>query len=116
MRTMEDVSGEDLDWFWREWLYGTDSFDAGPRRPLGRRRAGRRSCPEQRRRSSSRSTVEFTFTDGTTERAQIPVEAWMVGDQAAARIPLNGRTVRSARLDPDGLLPDTDRANDTATM
>ncbi len=26
-RTMEDASGEDLDWFWREWFYGTDACD-----------------------------------------------------------------------------------------
>lgn len=26
-RTMEDVSGEDLDWFWRGWFYGIDPCD-----------------------------------------------------------------------------------------
>jgi hypothetical protein len=26
-RTMEDASGEDLDWFWRGWFYGTDVTD-----------------------------------------------------------------------------------------
>lgn len=26
-RTMEDASGEDLDWFWRGWFYGTDACD-----------------------------------------------------------------------------------------
>lgn len=26
-RTMEDASGEDLDWFWRGWFYGTDATD-----------------------------------------------------------------------------------------
>ena len=26
-RTMEDASGEDLDWFWRGWFYGTDAVD-----------------------------------------------------------------------------------------
>src|SRR6185295_10382047 len=26
-RTMEDASGEDLDWFWRGWFYGTDAWD-----------------------------------------------------------------------------------------
>ncbi|MCB9231821.1 MAG: M1 family metallopeptidase [Bacteroidia bacterium] len=26
-RTMEDVSGVDLDWFWRAWFYGTDEVD-----------------------------------------------------------------------------------------
>ncbi|MGZ8537636.1 MAG: M1 family peptidase, partial [Flavisolibacter sp.] len=26
-RTIEDASGEDLDWFWRGWFYGTDAVD-----------------------------------------------------------------------------------------
>ena len=26
-RTMEDASGQDLDWFWRGWFYGTDHTD-----------------------------------------------------------------------------------------
>jgi hypothetical protein len=26
-RTMEDASGEDLDWFWRGWFFGTDPCD-----------------------------------------------------------------------------------------
>ncbi len=26
-RTLEDASGEDLDWFWRGWFYGTDACD-----------------------------------------------------------------------------------------
>jgi len=26
-RTMEDASGEDLDWFWRGWFYNTDPID-----------------------------------------------------------------------------------------
>ncbi|MGV3527925.1 MAG: M1 family metallopeptidase [Flavisolibacter sp.] len=26
-RTMEDASGEDLDWFWRGWFYGTEATD-----------------------------------------------------------------------------------------
>ncbi len=26
-RTLEDASGEDLDWFWRGWFYGTDPCD-----------------------------------------------------------------------------------------
>lgn len=26
-RTIEDATGEDLDWFWRGWFYGTDAVD-----------------------------------------------------------------------------------------
>ena len=115
IRTMEDVSGEDLDWFWRGWLYGTDSFDAavtglsadGPTAAALVTNTGELVFP---------ITVEFAFSDGTTERATVPVEAFYTTDDAAARVPLNGRTLVSARTDPDGLLPDTDRANDAREM
>ncbi len=115
MRTIEDVAGEDLDWFWREWLYGTDTFDAAL---TGLAAEGDLAVATVTNNDALvfPATVEFTFTDGTTERASIPVEAWMSGDQAAARVALAGRTVASARLDPDGRLPDSDRANDTRSL
>ena len=115
MRTIEDVAGEDLDWFWREWLYGTDAFDAAL---TGLAAEGDLAVATVTNNDALvfPATVEFTFTDGSTERASIPVEAWMSGDRAAARVALAGRTVASARLDPDGLLPDTDRANDTRSL
>lgn len=51
-RTMEDASGEDLDWFWRGWFYGTDACDIAldsvkyakadyPKTPAGNSRFGR---------------------------------------------------------------------------
>ena len=115
MRTIEDVSGEDLDWFWREWLMGTDTYDAALT-GLAADNGTATATITNNAPLVFPATVEFTFSDGTTERASVPVEAWMGGDTAAARVTLGGRTVRSARLDPDGLLPDTDRDNDTRTM
>ncbi|HEX8386788.1 MAG TPA: M1 family metallopeptidase, partial [Rubricoccaceae bacterium] len=115
IRTMEDVAGDDLDWFWRQWLYGTDDFDAALTAVAAADGVATATVTNVEELVFP-ATVEFTFTDGTTERATVPVEAFMLGDEAGARVPLNGRTVRSARLDPDGLLPDTDRANDTRSM
>ena len=115
MRTMEDVSGEDLDWFWREWLYGTDRYDA---ELAGVSTIEDEAVAAVRNRGALvfPTTVEFVFADGSVQRATIPVEAWATGDEATARIPLGGRTLRAARLDPDGLLPDDDRSNDVAAM
>ena len=115
IRTMEDVSGEDLDWFWRGWLYGTDSFDAALT-GLAAADGTATATVTNNDVLVFPATVEFTFADGTVERASVPVEAFTLSDEAAARVALNGRTVTAARLDPDGLLPDTDRANDTRDM
>ncbi len=60
------------------------------------------------------ATVEFRFADGSAERVTLPAEAFMLGPTAAAQADTNGRRVVSARLDPDGHLPDDDRTNDTA--
>ena len=113
IRTIEDVAGEDLDWFWREWLYGTDRYDAALA-GLSVIEGQAVAAVENRLPLVFPATVEFTFTDGSVERTVIPVEAWTTGDEATARVPLNGRTVAGARLDPAGLLPDDDRTNDAA--
>ncbi len=112
-RAMEDASGEDLDWFWRGWFYETGGFDASLATVASRdgvatatvRIADGFPMP---------TTVEFRFTDGTTTRAMVPVEAFYVGD-ATATTALNGRTLAGATLDPDHVLPDADRANDIRT-
>ena len=115
MRTIEDVSGEDLDWFWRQWLYGTDDFDAALT-AVSAADGTATATVTNNEELVFPATVEFTFTDGSVERALVPVEAFMLGDEAAARVELNGRTVRGARLDPDGRLPDADRANDARDL
>ena len=61
------------------------------------------------------TTVEFRFADGTTQRVAVPVEAFAHGD-AVATVPLSGRTLRSATLDPDRRLPDADRTNDARNL
>ena len=115
IRTMEDVAGEDLDWFWRGWLYGTDRYDAALA-GLSTIEGQAVAAVENRLPLVFPVTVEFTFSDGSVERTVIPVEAWTTGTQATARVALNGRTVAGARLDPDGLLPDDDRTNDAARL
>ncbi len=52
------------------------------------------------------ATVEFRFSDGTTERAVVPVEAFVNGP-GTARVMLNGRTPVAARLDPTACCPTT---------
>ncbi len=111
MRTIENVAGEDLSWFWREWFFESDLFDAA----IANLRADGADAVvsvEMLQPAVFPVTVEVTFSDGTSERAVVPVEAFATGGPGAARIALNGRTPVSARLDPDGLLPDDNRSND----
>ncbi|OZC01421.1 M1 family metallopeptidase [Rubricoccus marinus] len=114
-RTVEDVSGEDLDWFWRGWFDSLAPYDAALVR-LGLGDGIAVATVTHETDLVMPATVEFAFADGTTERVEIPVEAFFSEDEARAVIDLAGRTVVSARLDPDALAPDVDRANDARDL
>ncbi len=110
-RLMEDASGEDLDWFWRGWFDTRHHYDAAVLSVNAEGNVtvgmvGGLVFP---------TTVEVTFEDGSTERVDIPVEGWARNDEMRVSVEVGERTVASAQVDPDGLLPDTDRDNDTAT-
>ncbi len=109
-RTIEDVAGEDLDWFWREWFMTTDRYDAAL---AGVRIDGDMATAtvEHQLPLFFPATVEFRFSDGTAERVVVPVEAFVNGPGTASVV-LNGRTPVEARLDPTGVMPDDDRSND----
>ena len=55
--------------------------------------------------------LELRYADGTTARRRIPVEAFATGD--THRFFLERSDLVGITLDPDGLLPDIDRANNT---
>jgi hypothetical protein len=108
-RTMNSVTGRDLDWFWRGWFYSTGVLDQSI------------ESVKQTMAPDSSTTVEvtirnlgtlvmpvelrLTFTDGTTQLYQYPVEVWYKGNKYVARIDAS-KPVKSATVDPDGLFPD----------
>ncbi|MEG0762078.1 MAG: M1 family peptidase, partial [Chryseobacterium sp.] len=55
-RTMEDASGEDLDWFWRGWFYGTDPVDIAIDKVMA-------ATPDFETASSSRE-IKYTVDKG----------------------------------------------------
>lgn len=109
-RIMRDASGMDLDWYWREWVLTTtrldqavDSIVAAPGGVSEVRLAslGTMIMPAE---------VKLTFSDGSTEVVQLPVEMWNLGPRFTFRV--RGKpAVRSAELDPRHALPDVNRAN-----
>jgi len=60
-------------------------------------------------------TIEIVLKDGSRQRLQLPVETWM---QAAVKtIHLTTiQKLRSVTIDPDGMLPDCNRANNSMTF
>ncbi|GAB5536339.1 MAG: M1 family metallopeptidase [Rubricoccaceae bacterium] len=113
-RTMEDASGEDLDWFWHGWFDTRHVYDA---ELVSVRQNDDRVLLTvgQVRGLVFPTEIEVTFADGSTGRVGVPVEGFARDDEVTVLLGAEGRTVASATLDPDGLLPDMDRENDTAT-
>src|SRR5690606_34452881 len=108
-RTIEDVAGEDLDWFWRGWFLGTGRFDAAVT-AVAPGDGGTVITFENRGDLVLPLVAEVTYEGGATERVRVPVEAFFLRDTATVGV--TGGTVSAVTLDPDGFLPDVDRAND----
>ena len=104
-REMSSEGGEDLSWFWRGWYMNNWRFDLAVTKIEGDQvtltNKGQLVLP---------ATVEVRYTDGTTARFRVPVEAW----ESKAELVWSGdKPVASAKVDPDHVLPDDDRANNS---
>jgi len=110
-RTIEDVTGEDLDWFWRSWFYNTDTLDQA----VASVSPGDTSSVtvEQRGGLMLPLTVQLTFEDGTTRQRRVPTEAFYTNDTHTLRTTQG--PVQSVTIDPNRLLPDANRENNTWT-
>jgi Peptidase family M1 domain len=108
-RTIENVSGRDLDWFWRGWVYTTARLDqavdsvtaAGDSALVFLSNRGQMVLP---------LTLELRYADGSRETRELPVEMWNLGSHFTARL-ATGRRVVGAVVDPKGMYPDVDRSN-----
>jgi aminopeptidase N len=112
--TFNDVTGRDLSWFWRTWFYETWTHDQAI---AGVQRSGDRLLVtvEDRGLAPMPTRLVITRSDGTTERAEIPVEVWLRGQTSAIHTVENAATVTRIEIDPEGFFPDLDRANQTWT-
>ena len=109
-RTIENVSGEDLDWFWRGWFFSTDVLDQAVA-SVERSEGGNRITLENRGGLIMPTTLEIRYANGTTERRRLPAETWTTSDEHVIVIP--GRlALAEVRLDPESVLPDVNRRND----
>jgi len=117
-RTMDSAAGEDLSWFWRGWfrrnwkldlaVTGVKYVDNDPAR-------GALVTVANLDRFAMPATLRVTFDDGSTAEVRVPVATWMQHTQFDVPV-AGGKRVRSATIDPAGVLPDVDRANNTFTV
>ena len=114
-RTMENVSGMDLAWYWNSFFYGTDVLDIGIDNITMRQQEGQNYAVVALRRNSSVPfpvRLRLRFADNTTQDVNLPVEVWSRGNRYEAVIAVTA-AVTGARLWPDGIVPDWNATNDT---
>lgn len=114
-RTMEDVSGEDLSWFWSGWFNSTGVLDqavVGVNQPEG---DGRNCRVTFTTRGGLVMPLVYrvTYSDGATETRTVPVQAWFDADTWTATWDTRSRAVREVVVDPNDDFPDVNRANNT---
>ncbi len=118
-RTMEDVSGHRLDWFWREWFIEDAHFDQAIDTVVTRTVGDTAYVAVgygNRDRGVLPIRVRFTFTDGTSRDYDYPAEVWSTaGSMYVRRYAFPGESLASVELDPDHRLIDDDRSNDRWT-
>jgi hypothetical protein len=114
-RTMEDVSGHRLDWFWREFWLGTYSFDQA----IDSVHVEHHGDTDQvavtygnRARGVLPILVRFTFSDGSVEGRRYPADVWSKNaSQYVRHYEFTGKHLARIELDPDHHLIDVDRSN-----
>jgi peptidase M1-like protein len=110
-RTIENVAGQDLSWFWRGFFYSTDVLDIGIDSVIN---TEHQAIVRLRKHTSIPFPVSMrlTLSDGSTQDVRLPVDIWSRGDMFDATVAVHA-TVTGARLWPDGVVPDWNPANDT---
>lgn len=108
-RTVANVTGKDLDWFWRGWVYTTARLDQA----VDSVRAARDSTLvylSNRGQMVLPVTLELKFADGTSEVRELPIEMWNLGSRFIYRAATAQRVVRVV-VDPRRIYPDLERGN-----
>ncbi len=113
--TMENVSGEDLGWFWRSWVlnswkldqkvnevkYIKDNVSNGAEITIG-----------NEEKMVMPVTVLVKETNGKEHKLDLPVEIWQRGAKWTFSVPTTSE-IKEVILDPDKKLPDWNRENNT---
>lgn len=112
-RTMENVSGEDLGWFWRGWFlhnWKLDQAVSGVSYVKNDPANGILITVANLQKMVMPVVVEIKLKSGNTSRVQLPVEIWKRNKSWTFKHPTNEDVV-SVTIDPDQTLPDMNTDN-----
>jgi Peptidase family M1 domain len=113
--TIENVSGEDLGWFWRGWVLNTWKLDMAVKgvtyidsNPAN----GAQITIQNLEKMAMPVTVLIKEANGKEHRMDLPVEVWQRGANWLFAVHTTSE-VKEVILDPDKKLPDLNRANNS---
>lgn len=113
--TMENVSGEDLSWFWRGWVLNAWKIDQSVKEVKyinnmpGR---GAEITLENLEKMPMPVTILVKESNGKEHRIDLPVEVWQRGPLWKVAVPTTTE-IKEVTLDPDKKLPDWNRENNS---
>ncbi|NNF58234.1 MAG: M1 family metallopeptidase [Rhodothermaceae bacterium] len=120
-RSMEDGSGENLGWFWRGWFYTTHANDQAltavttqPADSLTTNDVGDSYVRIEVANEGGLVmpiVLDVTYDDGSTERFDIPVDAWRNNELTFTKGFFTDRAVVRVVLDPEEAFADIDRTD-----
>ena len=113
--TMENVSGEDLGWFWRGWVLNTWKLDQAVKDVKyidDKVENGSMITIQNLEKMVMPVTVVIKEANGQQHRINLPVEVWQRGPTWTFGVQTTSE-VKEVILDPDKKLPDFNRANNS---
>jgi aminopeptidase N len=107
--TFNDVSGQNLWWFWRSWFFETWQLDqaVGSVTPGAN---GTTIVIEDKGLVPMPSNVTVTYDNGKSEVLTVPVETWLNGATSATLV-ARGGTVTRVEIDAAHAFADVDPGN-----
>ena len=116
-RTIENVSGEDLSWFWRGWFMNNWSLDQAVTKVKyvkGDAKNGAIITVENLEKMVMPVVLEIKTKSGAVSRKSLPVEIWQRNNSWSFKVDTN-EELDMITLDPDNAFPDSNTANNVWT-
>ncbi|TWR28038.1 M1 family metallopeptidase [Mucilaginibacter achroorhodeus] len=112
-RTMENVGGESLQWFWRGWFVNNWRLDVGVRDVKyvdNDPSKGALITLDNLDKMAFPTTLEVKTVSGKVERVKLPVEIWERNTTFTTKFP-STEEIKSVTVDPDKTSPDYNSDN-----
>ena len=112
-RTIENVSGENLAWFWRSWFQNNWRLDQGISK-VNNTAEGAVITIANLEKMPMPVVFDVTTKSGKTTRVKLPVEIWERNKTWDYQFDSNEEIVK-VEIDPDKVFPDSNSKNNTWT-